>query len=91
MSCVSLSFFVSLPQYLSTPGAENSFADRFAIDSTSGNLYYTSASQSQDGSGFKGVSVISPKGDNRDLVSDVDVPRDIVVDPQDGYVHNNFL
>ena len=75
---------VSLTQYLSTPGSRDAFADRFAIDTTSGNLYYTSVSLSPDGSGFKGVSVISPKGDNKDLLTDVDVPRDIVVDPRDG-------
>ena len=57
--------------------------DRLAIDSTSGNLYYTCVGTRFFG--FDGVSVITPKGDSRDLVKRGYTLRDIVVDPEEGY------
>ena len=63
--------------------AYGGYADRFAVDSTSGNLYFTAVNTSGDG--FVGVSVISPRGDHVDIVEGGHKPRDIVVDPEYGY------
>ena len=60
-----------------------SFVDRLAIDSTSGNLYYTRASTATSG-GSVGVSVISPEGQNKVLIDEGYIPRDIVLDPSEG-------
>ena len=57
------------------------YADRLVVDSTSGNLYYTRASAI---GGSVGVSVISPRGDNKVLVDGGYIPRDIVLDPREG-------
>ena len=57
-------------------------ADRFAIDYTSGNLYYTSVGTPPFG--FSGVGVISPTGKNKKLIQIGVSPRAIVVDPSEG-------
>ena len=65
--------------------------DRLAIDSTSGNIYYTSVSAGALVTGFIGVSVVTPKGDNKDLVSGGYTLRDIVVDPEERYAFCVFV
>ena len=68
------------PNYIS--GAYDAYADRFAVDGSSGNVYFTSVNLTS--SGFVGVGVISPRGDVLNLVTGGDRPRDIVLDVEEG-------
>ena len=63
-------------------GAYGAFADRFTVDGSSGNVFFTSVNLTA--AGFVGVGIISPRGDVLNLVTGDNRPRDIVLDVKEG-------
>ena len=63
-------------------GAFDAFADRFAVDGSSGNVFFTSVNLTAAGS--VGVGIILPRGDVLNLVAAGNMPRDIVLDVKEG-------
>lgn len=59
-------------------------ADRFAIDYSSGNIFYTAINTTIYG--FIGIGILSPDGLHKRLIQYGTSPRDIALDPEDGYV-----
>ena len=63
-------------------GAFDTFADRFAVDGSSGNVFFTSVNLTA--AGFVDVGIISPRGDVLNLVAACNRPRDIVLNVKEG-------
>ena len=59
------------------------FAERLAIDQTSGNIYFTAVVLGGKGDDSF-ISVLSPRGEHLPLVSGLDMPRGIVLHPERG-------
>jgi hypothetical protein len=66
----------------SIPELLGCYADRFAIDYPSGNLYYTANPTSQ--TGFVGIGVISTNSLHKRVLLAGSKPRDIVLDSEEG-------
>lgn len=80
--------YIFLNSFYCFVGKYNSHPDRFAVDFTSGNIFYTLVDIFGFGLGlgYSGVGVISPSGDHRLLIKYGEKPRDIVIDPSEGLV-----
>lgn len=59
-----------------------SFADRFSIDYSTGNVYYSANALSS--TGFTGIGVISSEGLHKRLISFGEKPRAIALDAEEG-------
>ena len=72
-------FEISRIDCISIISAYNAFVDRLAIDGVSKNIYFTAVGPANSKTSF--IGVLTPQGHFTKIVSQLDVPRDIVLHP----------